>query len=606
MKYCSHGKGPRGAMRYSPLLIVLCFILHPSSLLLADRPPRYTAAWDDGSQTEGDDLGPWNETGAAPRLAGRALFGHPAVRWIQDNSLEPARQPDTRVELFGGDVLPGRVMGVRSGGESPGQSQPMHLLVSPSPPLDKPSSASRAAIRVPSRWVRRIVWQPVATAYRPGTLFERDGRQRTFRAVRFGEDAVRLLVESGVEEVPLGEIAELHFPTIDPWESHLEQLAALTPGRAGRLVHWETADGLRATSSTARFQAWCPNNAPEDPNRWYHMLQPAWSLDPLWVPFRKIRLRAYLAPEQVPLSWFAPVEVRQQSVFGGSWRWQPDRSVEGGPLAVGGQTYAWGFGVHALSELQFPLPEAAVAFRTRLGLDVSVGDGGAVQASVVVQPGARRLFESPVIVGSREALDTGRLALGDPAPGRRLVLLVDPAHAQRPSGADPFDIRDHFDWLEPLLELDRQRLAAEVSGRALRLVPAWSGWDVSPAGAGLVSQWFAQPADRAGYRLLATATDGPVQLSRQVQVGPSADVLLISVSRPEDSPSSRVEIRADGKPAGEFDVPTDRPGRRPKPLEVSLADYQGRRVQVSIAQRSADPQAPVEWERIEIAGRGQP
>jgi hypothetical protein len=512
------------------------------------------------------------------------------------------------VELVGGDVLPGRVMGVRSGGDSAAQALPMHLLVAPSPALDKPSSPGRAAIRVPARWVRRIVWQPVAREYRPGVLFTRDGRQTAFRSVRFGEDAVRLLVESGVEEVPLAEIAELHLPASDAWETYLEQLAALTAGPTDRLVRWETVDGLRATGSTARFQAWSPAMA-EDPARWCHMLQPAWSLDPLWVPFRKIRMRVYLPFQQVPLSWFAPVEVRQQSAFGGSWRWLCDRSVEGGPLTSGGRTFAWGFGVHALSELQFALPGCAVALRTRLGLDASAGDGGCVRASLLVQPGARKLYESPILVGSRESFDTGRLTLGEASPDRRLVLLVDPVNTQRPAGADPFDIRDHFDWLEPELELDRQRLAAEVRTRAARLVPAWSGWDVqtaSVAGARLVNQWFAQPADRSGYRLLASTADGPLVLSRAVQVAPPADLLLIAVARPEDSAVSRIEVRADGQPAAEFDVPLAQPGRAIKPVEVSLADFHGRRVQLAIAQRSSDPKAVVEWERIEFVGHSRP
>jgi hypothetical protein len=588
------------------VVIWLFFILHPSSFILSSPPPRYTAIWDDGTRADADDLGPWNDTAANPRLGGRPLFAPPAVCWMVDNTLEPAAAATARVELIGGDLLPGRVIGVRSGGDTPSQALPMHLLVAPSPQLDKPASPSRAAIRVPARWVQRIVWKPVAQAYRPGVLFARDGRQIAFRAVRFG---VRLLVESGVEEVPLGEIAELHLPATDVWEAYLEQLAALTPGPAGRLIRWETADGLRVTGSTARFQAACQGLATDNPNRWYHMLQPAWSLDPLWVPFRKIRLRVYVPWGQTPLAWFAPVEVRQQSTFGSSWRWRLDRNVEGGPLTSGGRLFAWGFGVHALAELQFALPSYAVAMRTRLGLDAAAGDGGCVQASVSIQPGAKKLFESPILVGSRQTLDTGRLAFGEPASGRRLVLLVDPAHAGRPAGADPFDIRDHFDWLEPVVELDAQRLAAEAFQRAGRLVPAWSGWDVQTAGrsgALLVNHWFDRPTDRAGFRLLAATADGPLVLTRNVQVGPPSDLLQISVSRPEESPPSRIEVRADGRMAAELEVPPTQFGRQTKPLEVSLADFHGQRLRLEIAQRGAAPQALVEWQQIELGARNRP
>jgi hypothetical protein len=595
----------------APLAVFLFFVflLPPSSFVLSSSPPaRYTAAWDDGSQTDGETLGPWNETSASPTLDGRALFASPAVRWLLDNTLTPAPLPTARVELVGGDVLPGRVIGVRNGADAPAPTLPIHLLVATSPTLERPSSSGRRAIRVPVRWVQRIVWQPVAQAYRPGVLFARDGRQIAFRAIRFSTDAVRLLVESGVTEMPLGEIAELHFPALDPWDAYFAQLAALAPGPSGRLIRWETVDGLRATGSTTRFQA-VSLGADDKPSRWYHMLQPAWSLDPLWVPFPTIRLRLYTPAAQTPLSWFAPVEVRQQSAFGSSWRWQLDRSVTGAPLASGGKRFVWGFGVHARSELQFALHPCVVALHAQLGLDAAAGAGGCVQASVLLQPGGKRLFESPVLVGARKTLATGRLTLDASVPERRLVLLVDPVHAPRPAGADPFDIRDHFDWLEPVLELDTQRLAAEAFQRAAQLVPAWNGWSVQTAGrpgAQLVNHWFDRPADRSGCRLLASAAPGPLVLARSVQVGPTSDRLLLGVSRPEETATSRIEVRTEGRLLAELEVAPTPSARLAKPLEVSLADFHGRRLTLEITQRATDSHALVEWERLELAGRDRP
>lgn len=594
-------RGGRHAWRpAAAVAVLLFFILHPSSFILA---ARYAAVWDDGSRTEGDVLAPWSDTSSAPCLAGRPLFGDSFVRWIQDTTLGPARRPEARVELVGGDVLPGRVVGLRSGGDTASPALPMHFVVAPSPSLDRPSTPPRLGIRVPARWVRRIVLQPVRGDYRPSTLVTREGRQIAFRAVRFGEDTVRLLSDDGLQEVALGEIAELHMPAPDPWAAYVEQLAALLPDVRSRLIRWETADGLRVTGSRARFQA-SGAGSEENPAGWHHMLQPAWSLDPLWVPFLKIRLREYFAADEVPLSSFTPDEVRQQSDLGGSWRWQADRNVEGGPLASGGRPFPSGFGVHAMTELGFALPEYAVSLRSALGLDALAGDGGCAQAAVLL--GEKTLYQSPVIVGSRQVFDTGRLALDSPGGGRRLTLRVDAAHKQRPAGADPLDVRDHFNWLEPHLGLDRTRLAAEVLRRAPQLIPAWSDWTVQTGGkpgASLASGWAVESAERAGYRLMVSASGGPVVLSRGVQPSAANDLLIIAVSRPDDFMPSRIEVRADGKLVGEFDVPATREGTATVPVEVSLTEHRGRRVQLEITQRSASPGAVVDWERVELARR---
>jgi hypothetical protein len=122
----------------------------------------------------------------------------------------------------------------------------------------------------------------------------------------------------------------------------------------------------------------------------------------------------------------------------------------------------------------------------------------------------------------------------------------------------------------------------------------------------LVNHWFDRPTDRAGFRLLAATADGPLVLTRNVQVGPPSDLLQISVSRPEESPPSRIEVRADGRMAAELEVPPTQFGRQTKPLEVSLADFHGQRLRLEIAQRGAAPQALVEWQQIELGARNRP
>ena len=575
-------------------------------------PARYTGMWADGTRQTADGLESWHETSSQPRLAGRPLFdqGRP-IRWLVDNTLCQADPPAAAVEMIGGDVLPGRVIAVRSGVESEALRMPPHFLVAPHVSLDRPYGPAREHFRVPMRWVRRVVWQRATDRYQPGTLIYRDGRRLAFRSLRPGEGGIRVLLSEGVRLVPLEELAELHLPRSDPWEAYFDALAVLAPDGRARLVQWETEDGLRVTGSAERFQARA-RGSPSDPKNWYHMVQPAWCLEPLWVAHRRIRLRCYFMPQEVPLSRIDPGAQRQQSDLGGAWPGQVDRNVEGGPLAGGDRRYHWGLGVHALSELEFPLPSCARSLRTRLGLDTLAGDGGCVLASIFLGPTTGKpLYASPAVIGSTNVLDTGPLRLEMP-PGKaeRLVLRVDPAHGQRPRGADPLDIRDHFDWLEPLVELDPEGLRAEIARRAPGMVPAWRDWTVSVGrlnGPLLVNHWDEGRSQRgSAYRLLVNTRGAPLALSRKLWVSPQGDRLLLTVTRPPDTTPSTIEVQVDGRPAGQFDVPRGRPGSWPEPMEIPLAEHHERHVTVQLRQHSEDDRSLVQWWAITLAGSPAP
>ena len=73
------------------------------------------------------------------------------------------------------------------------------------------------------------------------------------------------------------------------------------------------------------------------------------------------------------------------------------------------------------------------------------------------------------LIGSGEPASSGPIALTGPGGGQKSLLLVaDPAHADRPPGTDPLDIRDLVDWLEPVLTLDLEKLKSEVAARLPR------------------------------------------------------------------------------------------------------------------------------------------
>src|SRR5262249_55083718 len=131
-------------------------------------------------------------------------------------------------------------------------------------------------------------------------------------------------------------------------------------------------------------------------------------------------------------------------------------------------------------ELEFPLPACVKSFQTRVGLDRAAGEGGCARGLVYLDTAkGKPLFESRLLVGSRDAVDTGRLNIQPTSISPpRLVLVGDSAALDRPTGSDPLDIRDVFDWLEPQLELHPRTLQEEVNLRAAQVVPAWDGWSL--------------------------------------------------------------------------------------------------------------------------------
>jgi len=186
---------------------------------------------------------------------------------------------------------------------------------------------------------------------------------------------------------------------------------------------------------------------------WRHVIQPAWSLDALRVPFHRIRMRWSFVPGRVPLSRVHPTT----SVAPPLLPWRVDRNSQGQWLHSGGQQYGWGFGVHAYSELSFTLPQYATSFQARLGLDRIVDTGGCVRARVFLGSTTEKpVYASGLLIGSTKTVATGSIAIGAPANGpKRLILQADMAHRDRPPGTDPLNIRDKLDWLDPVIGLER-------------------------------------------------------------------------------------------------------------------------------------------------------
>lgn len=574
---------------------------------------RFSAGLSDGTRISGSNLAGWNDPKQQPTLNGKAVFdAQNPFRWMINHSLSPASQPDAYVEFFGGDRLPGEVVGFRTGQESDFLDFPKHLVVNPTVSLNSPRLNRHSRLRVDTRWLKRVVWQPrTLDLYDPGHAFFKDGRVLPFRSARWSTNSITLLLEDSIQEVFFDDLLEIHFPLPDVWSIYYEQMAVLSPGsllperKHARLVQMETADGLKATVSTERLESFVHGNRNKS-DSWYHQCQPPWSLDPFWVRFDSVWSRRFFWPHQIPLTYITPHAVEQKSPLGDSWYWQADRNVYRQPLQSNNQEFGWGFGVHAFHEMVFPLPPAARSFRTRAGLDQSVGEGGCVRWQVSVRGAEEKtLHQSPVVRGTKQVLDSGRLTLptlDDPNAQRELVLSVDPLLMGSPPGADPLDIRDSLNWLEPELELDPDLLAQEMARHSVPQIPALAGWDVEtdPVQSVLLKNtWNEYDSNDPRYRVLVGSRGPFLSLTKSVRIGNSDRWLALAVCRPNDkAPPSTLHVEIEGDAMAELEVPPARDAKGPNPLLVPVDAFRGRTVNVRLVQfpspEATPPKSPQE------------
>lgn len=578
----------------------------------ADKPPRYSALMTGGQRVTGEKLADWHDKQAVPKLEAQPLLdpGNP-VRWLRDRSLPQPSLPTAFVEMHTGDRLPGIVADYHTGKEQPFLPLPPHLLVTPQQQLEPPRKPETTEIRVLLSGVRRIVWQRKARqSYQPSTAFFRDGRSVAYRAIRFGSGHVNLLIGTENRKVSWADLAEIHLQQVPFWPSYFDELAVLCSTSETRLMQVEAASGLIATTSLDRFAQRTMGN-PQDSNQWVHGIQPAWSLDILWVPSKDIVCRRFFLPREVPLS-----RVPLEFPSGSGKTVRLDQNAFGGQLRNATLDFGWGFGLLGPLEIKFELPAGVKSFRSQIGLDRISGKGGCVRARVFANAtGTPPLWESPFLVGSEAIADTGVLALAGPAMGQKhLVLQVDAAHDGRPAGTDPLDIRDHADWFDPLLELDPAVVKAEFDKRIGQRFFAWQDASVRLEATAAASteapeilqnrnEQFAMPGS---FDQAVAAKGRAIVISKQFQLSPQDQWLVIGATRPINrGPEPKLEVRIGNEPVAEFTVPLVQNDRMEvRPLAIPLANYQkpgGTNLEVEIRQAPQGDAAPISWHTIEMA-----
>lgn len=221
----------------------------------------------------------------------------------------------------------------------------------------------------------------------------------------------------------------------------------------------------------------------------------------------------------------------------------------------------------------------------------------------------KSLYESPLLIGSCRTIDTGRISLPKiEAETTELFLQVDAAHKDRPQGADPLNIRDIADWIEPQLELDAAALQAKVRRYTFSRVPAWRGWLASDDDADgldqLASYWDPLLPHPKVFRRGALVRAKPFSIRRQVRIGADHKWLLIQASAPPGaSKATAVEVSANGRSLGQQNIPirdTERP--LPSPLLFPVTSLQGKTVTLVVTQLPSSDSL-VDWRTIRTVDR---
>ena len=597
--------GQKSVAGWGGLLAALLLNCVLPVVLRAERPDRFVAMRTDGKRLSGNTLDGWKQ--GPPTLDGREVFdAEPPLSWLLDR--RAFRQPPATsfIESVTGERLPGAVIGYQSSAGHQ-ETQPVpHFLVRAPASAKLPGGGGPQPVRFAVRWVRRIAWdsrQP--EEYQPGSAFFHDGRRLRFRAVRWSDQAVRLLTPAGTMRVAWEDLRELHFPQREIWESYLDELATLAVSSQSQLIQIETTQGLLMTGTRQSLLTRPATNPPSA--RWLVSLQPAWSLDPVWVAVETVLAWRQFQADQVPLPRIHPSQtIARLSLGGAGPRWQINRNVQGGVLQSGGLVYGWGFGVHAFSELGFPLPPMSCVLQTSVGLDQISGPGGCVQARIRLGEASSPSYETPPLIGSGDVRRSGAIRC-DPAR-QHFFLQVDPLIANRPAGADPLEIRDTTNWLQPTLQLATTPLALQLRQRYPRQIKAWQGWNLVKETANDMRYkrvWTDAAAPAGRFLTGVVAAEKPFTLTAEKKPTARARWLVVGASRSAttDNPP-QLEIHVDGQLVTTASVPlrADRQQTLP-PIAIRLQPSAGKSTsrRFKIRQLPSADRVPVVWHSIQLA-----
>ncbi len=498
------------------------------------------------------------------------------------------------IELTNGDILPGRVESWVAADEA--AATPECLLVVPTEPVQ--SRALRTArIRARVNAVERIVFcGPAGRRLSPGRIAFKNGRHATARSIRWSAHGIKALTKSGIVSAHFDELAEICLPGRDRMAGVLHDAILANNSTDDGIVRIRTVEGAQLTFPRAMVAG-----RQREPGTGFPFVQPGWAMNAITVISDRIVFHTYRQAGEIPLSLLPVDEVREKSGVH-AWHWQRNRNVLGTKLHSGRMATDLGFGTHSYSEIAFDLPPGAKAFDTFVGLDRSVDDGGCVECKIFRDEiTGSPLWKSGFLQGSREPVRVGSFGI---AGAKRLVLVTDFGHKGRPAEADPFDIRDHVDWLLPQVNVNLGNAAPELA----ELIPALRGWDFSDAVRRRVRvrPFWNEHRRRWQWALVAKGSE-PIEFFRKQRVTLTNAWLAIDASRDRDRDGHIISVDINGKKHettmnGDLPTGSERPGLPGSRIWI-FSDLPGKEVTITVVvkpTRGSDDPTGVLLDRVLI------
>jgi hypothetical protein len=165
-----------------------------------------------------------------------------------------------------------------------------------------------------------------------------------------------------------------------------------------------------------------------------------WEVSPVWNLEQRLRfdldeisLVQIMGGRVQYLSQITPTKVDEETILAPPQPYQLDRSCQGDAISIAGKRYPWGVGVHADSELTFPLNKRFKEFRCDVGIATRMGNRGSVVFSVYGD--GKKLHETKVVRGSDPKPHSIRVKV---AGVRDLMLTV--------TNAGDLDLGDVANW----------------------------------------------------------------------------------------------------------------------------------------------------------------
>ena len=449
----------------------------------------YTAIGRDGRVVSGGRLEVRREVDRLLRLDHVELFsgGNPPIL-VRSNSVRPVLKPPY-IRLINGDVLTGTVVryepSKRLGGE---------------PVLWVNRATSEVPVRV--SWVESIVAGSGRIAP-TGSLLDAKGEVIPFTACRFVPEGIRLLSEGQVRNVPFGALAQVGFPVVDRVGKILRE-AAFSRAMGTRWMSRVTvADGSVMTGRRREVAMGGPNGT--------GFVQPVWAERGIPINGSELAWWSFHEVDALPLTLFAVTELNRSTMTGFVWSWRKDESLRGGVLASGHYVADTGLALHSRTVLSFKMPAGVQSISMWVGLDKDVqGKGCATVALRRDHATGPVLWERRFMTGK----DRPQRVTQNLKGAKAVVLSVDFAHAGRPAGTDPLDIRDEVDFLLPYVNVSLPACPkAEIQARWCRLP---KGWTVAGA------YRFARLASGAGWVTALCPQGSGAKLHRTFMASPTA------------------------------------------------------------------------------------